>query len=358
MGISVGAFVKIALVNGNPGWGGGEQWFLDASEALARRGHDLTLAAWSEGPLFQRSVRSGKKTYALRSLPQVLLDHKPHVVLCNNGRDLRRVLKAGGVHPLSFRVVLRRGIDRPLKDTIFRRPSWKSLSTILVNSDATKGTVERSLPWFPKDRIQRLYNPVAFTPLSRVAGTEGTFRFGAAGRLVKQKGFDLLLRAFARMDASLACTLEVAGEGKQRSRLEKLHRRLNLGARCRLLGHVRDMPSFYARLDGLVMPSWYEGFGFAAVEAALAELPVLASEVSSLPEIVDHEETGLLVPPGDVAALVRAMENLVGRGDRGRSLGAEARRRALQRFDPETLQDELNWFLVKAAELPPVAEGL
>lgn len=251
--------MKIALVNGNPGWGGGEQWFLDASEALARRGHDLTLAAWSEGPLFQRSVRSGKKTYALRALPQVLLDHKPHVVLCNNGRDLRRVLKAG-VHPLSFRVVLRRGIDRPLKDTIFRRPSWKNLSTILVNSDATKGTVERSLPWFPKDRIQRLHNPVAFTPLSRVAETEGTFRFGAAGRLVKQKGFDLLLRAFARMDASLACTLDVAGEGKQRSRLEKLHRRLNLGARCRLLGHVRDMPSFYARLDGLVMPSRYEGF--------------------------------------------------------------------------------------------------
>jgi len=357
--------VRIALVNSNPDWGGGEQWFLDAMGALGERDHSLLLVARAGTKLYDEFDRAPYPTFDLATLQAGLAASRPEVVLCNTGSDVRRVVRAAGPQP-PFRIVLRRGIDRPLHDNVFRRHFWKALTAILVNSDATGRTVRRSLPWFPADRIRRIYNPVAFTPLPRDENREASpsdpcahpnpehFRFGAAGRLVRQKGFDLLIEAFARVSSRLPCTLEIIGEGEERFHLERLCGNLGLGAGCLLIGHETQPARFYARIDGVVMPSRYEGFGYVAVEAALSGLPVIATSVSSLPEIVLEGVTGILVPPENVEALVAAMETLATSDDRGRALGEAGRTQAVRRFDPRRIHDQLEAFLAEAARLEPV----
>jgi 2-deoxystreptamine N-acetyl-D-glucosaminyltransferase/2-deoxystreptamine glucosyltransferase len=169
---------------------------------------------------------------------------------------------------------------------------------------------------------------------------------------VPQKGVSVLLEALARTAAP--STLTVAGDGAERPRLERLAASLGIADRCRFLGHVADPASVYAALDVVVIPSFYEGFCYTAVEAALAGLPVVASSASSLLEVVAGGRTGLLVPPGDAAALAAALGRIV--SDRGgaRALGEEGRRRALERFAPATIYGELEGFLALAAAEEPV----
>ena len=118
-------------------------------------------------------------------------------------------------------------------------------------------------------------------------------------RLEPQKGVDVAIRALREIpDAHLV----VLGEGPQRAELETI-----ADDRVHLLGRVPDVAAWLRRASLLVHPARWEGFGLALLEAMLASLPVVASRVSSIPEIVIDGETGLLVPPDDPAALAAAV---------------------------------------------------
>lgn len=343
--------MKLALVNGSTGWGGGEQWFLDAARTLAARGHEVLLGAARDGALGQRARELGLRVEDLPG-PRERSSVRSELVLVNSPRDLRLALRTA-IGGEGARYALRRGIDRKLVDNPFRRGVWKRLSAILVNSDATGETVRRSLRWFPAERITRIYNPVHFVPHQREEGPPGTLRLGAIGRLVKQKGFATLLDALARLGATRRFTLELAGDGPLRARLERRSRKRGLASRVKFLGAVADPASFYARLDALIVPSRYEGFGYVAVEAALAGLPVIASDASSLREIVIDGETGWLVPRRP-RPLAEAIERLAADPAEARRRGERARVSAEQRFGPGPLLDALEVFLTRAAALPPV----
>lgn len=348
--------MKLALVNGNEAWGGGEQWFFDATRALQQRGHEVDLHCSRGGPLELRARAAGLSVRVLEPAAdrKLVAEHPAYqVVLVNSPRDLRRALRQELGGP-DARYVLRRGIDRRLVDNPFRRAVWKRLSAILVNSDATGLTVRKSLRWFPTERIERIYNPVHFVPVHAEVGADGLTRFGAIGRLVKQKSFAVLIDAFARMGATRRATLDIAGDGPLRSRLERRVRKRGLNSRVRFWGTVADPAAFYAQIDALVVPSRYEGFGYVAAEAALASLPVIASDVSSLREIVLAGETGWLVPPGKPRALAEVLERVAGDPCEARARGVRARARALERFSPAPLLEALERFLERAASLTPV----
>jgi glycosyltransferase involved in cell wall biosynthesis len=119
----------------------------------------------------------------------------------------------------------------------------------------------------------------------------------------------------------------LAGEGPERRRLERQAARLGLGERVRFLGEVphEQVPEVLQQLDIFAMPSTYEGFGVAALEAEAMELPVVASSVHGIPDVVVDGETGLLVPPRDRQALASALDRLVADGDLRRRLGQAGR---------------------------------
>jgi len=127
----------------------------------------------------------------------------------------------------------------------------------------------------------------------------------AVSRLVPQKGLDVAVEAMVGIDA----TLVALGEGPERERLESLARAG--GVRLLLPGRVGDVAAILRRADLLVHPARWEGFGLALLEAMLCGLPVVATRVSSIPEIVVDGETGLLVPPDDPVALAAALRRVL-----------------------------------------------
>ena len=153
----------------------------------------------------------------------------------------------------------------------------------------------------------------------------------AVGRLIPEKGFHVLIEAMASLPAD--ARLWVVGEGSQRRELEALVSRLGLGERVTLFGSRERVERFLQAADVASCPSvWEEAAGLVNLEASAVGLPSVASEIGGIPEFVLHGETGLLVPPGDAAALAEGLRSLHRDRSRCRAMGEAARRFAETQF--------------------------
>lgn len=133
---------------------------------------------------------------------------------------------------------------------------------------------------------------------------------GVVCRLIAQKGIVYALRAFARLDAPTA-VMVIAGDGNLRGSLEAEARTLGIKDRVYFLGWREDTAHLMAAFDIFLAPSLWEGFGLVLLEAMAQQTPIIASNVSAIPEIVLDKETGRLVPPRDPAVLTVAITALL-----------------------------------------------
>ena len=177
--------------------------------------------------------------------------------------------------------------------------------------------------------------PVA-TDLFTPGGARATDRLLFVGRLTAQKGIRPLIEAVAKMRHRVE--LDVVGDGPLASELASLVGELGIADRVHWLGHLPQpsLVDLYRRATTVVIPSTDEGLGLVAVEAQLCETPVVAFESGGLTDTVQHERSGLLVPPGDIAALAASLDALLDREDRGGDLGRAGRMVALAGFAPES----------------------
>lgn len=151
---------------------------------------------------------------------------------------------------------------------------------------------------------------------------------GAVGRLEPQKRFDLLFEAIARLRAAeprLRCV--VAGEGSVRADLEGHIRRLGLEDICRLLGQQADVGLVHHAIDLFVQSSDYEGTPNAVLEAMAFESPTVATSAGGTAELMHSDVHGLIVPIGDVDALVTGITRLVAEPETARARARAARAR-------------------------------
>jgi glycosyltransferase involved in cell wall biosynthesis len=159
------------------------------------------------------------------------------------------------------------------------------------------------------------------------------FIIGTAGRLIELKGIEYLLRAAAELRHDFpTLRVEIAGTGPERPKLEEQAQQSGLGEHVRLLGWVEDIPALLRRWDVFVMPSLEEGLGNAALEAMAAGLPVVASSVGGLLEIVEDGTTGWLVPPRDPAALALHLRLLLSNRELRWRMGAAGYSRVRDHF--------------------------
>jgi len=150
-------------------------------------------------------------------------------------------------------------------------------------------------------------------------------------RLSPQKDVATLLEALA-LPGCERWRLQVAGEGPDLAKLEAQIDRLGLRDRVQMLGQRDDVPALLVAADALVLPSNWEGLPFSILEAMAAGLPVVASIVGGVPELVRDGVTGALVPPRDVPALARALAQLDADGARARAQGRAGFELAHARF--------------------------
>ena len=156
---------------------------------------------------------------------------------------------------------------------------------------------------------------------------------GTAGRLIPLKGIEFLLSAAAALRGEFPdLRVEIAGSGPERPELEQRIARLGLTARVEFLGWIDDLHTVLPRWDVFVMPSLEEGFPLAALEAMAAGLPVVASCVGGVPELVVDGNTGWLVPPGDAEALAARLRLLLRSPEERLTMGANARARVRDHF--------------------------
>jgi glycosyltransferase involved in cell wall biosynthesis len=156
-------------------------------------------------------------------------------------------------------------------------------------------------PWYGggPDRTGVLADAVSVEArVAPVAAPAGPFVF-AGGRMVAKKGFDLLLRAWAQLGDRIPAPLWLAGDGEERKDLERLARELGLGNRVVFLGPVPhpELLSILERAALCVVPSREEPYGIFVVEAQALGVPVVASAVGNLPELIRDRETGYLAEP-------------------------------------------------------------
>jgi glycosyltransferase involved in cell wall biosynthesis len=154
---------------------------------------------------------------------------------------------------------------------------------------------------------------------------------GTIGRLTKQKGVDVFLRAMK--DVPHATGL-IVGDGAYREDLQRLAVDLAIDGRITWLGWRDDARDVLKELDVVVLASRYEALGRVLIEAGLAALPVVATRVTGTAEAVIDGETGLLVPPDDPAALARAITTVLEDEKLAMQMGRRGRENALRRFDP------------------------
>jgi glycosyltransferase involved in cell wall biosynthesis len=169
-------------------------------------------------------------------------------------------------------------------------------------------------------------------PASGVASME----ILTVGRLAPMKGFSVLLDAMAELGrAGVAARLVVVGDGPERPKLEAQTRQLELGSRVHFAGALGtpEVAACLAAADVFCLPSFAEGVPVVLMEAMQAGLPVVATRVMGIPELVDEELSGLLVPPGRSEPLAAALARLAGDAPLRQRLGAAGAQTVRERFD-------------------------
>jgi glycosyltransferase involved in cell wall biosynthesis len=179
------------------------------------------------------------------------------------------------------------------------------------------------------DRLTLIQNGVDLAHYQRQSPTRPPsipIRIGAAGRLVPEKGFDVLIQAVEQLlDEGHELELSIAGDGAQAAGLSAQIDRSRHRAHLRLLGFVEDLRPFYDSIDVFCVSSLGEGLPNVALEAMAMSLPIVATAVGGLPAVVDDGRNGLLCAPGSPDALREALRSLVASPALRASLGAAAR---------------------------------
>lgn len=192
-------------------------------------------------------------------------------------------------------------------------------------------------------RISIIPNPVYRLPKKQNYGVKRKRELLAVGRLVDQKGFDLLISAFARCDDSWK--MVIVGQGPEKKRLAKLAEKEGISGRVCFSGVTSNIESYYNSASIFVLSSRYEGFPNVLLEAMANGVPSIAFDCPAGPaDIIEHLENGMLVPNGDVQALYKNLTLLMENDDLREKLGKNGQKVA-EKFSVETIMDQWEYII-------------
>lgn len=332
--------MRVLHVHRMRGIGGSERHLLTLLPALAERGIDPVFVGLDD-PGWDPS-----DFYGALAVPSIRLRSPRDVDPLLLGR-LVRELRADVVHTHLVHADLYGGLAAKLRgtklvstkhnDDPFRTGAFRfverGLATladrvIAISDSLRRFTVERV--GVPAAKVETIHYGLDEPPAAW--GTNHPDEVPANARIVlstsrltRQKGIDVAVEALSLLPEDVV--LVVLGDGPERSLLE--------APRVLLPGRVPDVTAWLRRASVYVQPSRWEGFGLAVLEAMVCGLPVVATSVSSLPELVADGETGVLVPPDDPAALARGIERALAEPQ----LGAAGRERARREFSVAKMAD-------------------
>jgi len=363
-----GEAMQVLLVSDASAYGGAESYQAELARAAAQSGLAIgsvvpnlpALDAWAERMASAGAavLRVGGEPDLLRTVRQV----RPTVLHANSSyrSDWRAVYRAavaaGGSVVLTEQSVppappAARGLRRlaPWRLRLARRWSrrraeWRLATRVIAVSSAVRARLlERGLPADKTtvinhgvDTRRTAPDPQRRTATREALGLNGRFVVGSVGRLAGEKRYDRLLDLCAGAHAP-EMSLLLVGDGEARGALERQAAELGLRDRVLFAGWQERVSDYLSAMDVFALSSDYEAMPFSLLEAMSAGLPVVATDVGGIGDVVRPEETGFLVSPGDAAALAAAVGTLRASADLRRRLGEGGRRLVVCEYSLEQM---------------------
>jgi glycosyltransferase involved in cell wall biosynthesis len=339
-----------------------ERWILGAAREARARGHRVDV--FSRGPV-HAAVKDGLTSAEADWYPVEELEHNPLSAI----RRLRRYdvveyhlfgprtrVALLGLAAWPARILLvERNSDWGRGRTLRQRIKLKVLNLVTTpriaaligvsNYVRDRSAMDLGLP---PGRTVTIYNGVdleLFSPNPRQVAPEPPLTVLTVAHLIPEKGIEYLLRAFANVPPTQA-RLVLVGEGPDEHRLRQLADELGAGERVSFCGLRDDVATLLRQTTIFVHPAtWGEAFGWTIAEAMASGCAVIATNVGGIPELIEHDQSGLLVPPADTAALTHALIRLVDDRALRLELGRNARRRAEELFGlVQSARAHVYWF--------------
>ena len=238
-------------------------------------------------------------------------------------------LPAGALGSVPVRIGSRRGlVETPAQQRV-QRMAYTAAHRVVANSQAAAARLRLEGVTTPK--IEVIHNGIdlaAFPPHQYSARPR---RIAMVACLREEKRIDVLIAAAPRILARYPdAEFWIVGDGSCRAQLVAMARQAGVLSRFQFLGHRDDVPAVLSNVDLFVLASRSEAFPNSLIEAMAAGLPVVATAVGGIPELVADGHTGRLVPPGDAEALAHALLDLLDGPTRAAELGRAARHRIAQ----------------------------
>lgn len=212
--------------------------------------------------------------------------------------------------------------------------SARAAHAVIANSHSMASSIRTS--------CTVVYPGIANPPQRDSRRSSGPLTVGTVGRLAPLKGYRHLLGAVKHLrDRGLDIRAEIAGIGMSAQHLQELASSLGVEMAVDFLGWRDDIWELHSRWEVFACPSLSEGFGLAALEAMGSGLPVVASAVGGLQELVEHGRSGFLVPPGDEVALADRLGALLQDQPLRMEMGAAGRARAVNRFSEAQMVEQI-----------------
>lgn len=313
--------MRLLFASEATGWtGGANQIWLTAQE-LIRRGHEVVVACAAQGELGQRLSKAGVEVSDVRfrqdyDLPAAWrlgrLAQRRRADLIHAHHPRAHAVSLLAAKMMGLRLIVTRRVTRPLNTNFFSVLKYRSgrINRYIAVCDAAAD--ELCIAGVERARIEVIPSGVEMErwEVSREARDQvrglRPRRVTMVGHYSEIKGHHILLRAAPLVLARLPDVIFQL-VGRDTEKLALLARELGIAGNVKILGERKDVPELLAQSHLYVMPSLQEGIGTACIEAHAALVPVVASRVGGLPQVVEDGRTGLLAPPGDERALAESI---------------------------------------------------
>jgi glycosyltransferase involved in cell wall biosynthesis len=341
--------MKIVISSAGRDWRGTDNVTWTLVTGLRRRGHEVLVLCRPDSVLRNRLAAAHIPFAAILTgldlSPLVLLRcartlkrFGAQILITLKDKDLRQ--SAVAARMVGVPVLVCHGTDRPLKNNVRYRFFFDKIATHHVAvSKAVRETLRATSPWLRSD-VAVVYNGIEMdvidaAPRAQLDLPDDAVTVGFVGHFEGRKGYQDFAQAWWQVSERVPnAHAIIVGQGRREAEFRAA---LEGAPRVHWLGFRSDVPSVMKALDIFVLPSRFEGFGLVVVEAMTAGAACVAYGVSSVPELIDHEHTGVLVPAGNIEALADDIIRLCHQPQLRKQLADAARVAAHERFSGERM---------------------